>query len=572
MKKNAREQRHPLGPKPRVIVVGGGVSGCACAATLARGGAQVTVISSALDVVGLPGYGSEVRADNGWSEIAETFAGLPLELRLAWLKSSVLLETGEPVLFVDRRAVSVESKRALERMPGLEFRQALVTEVRLRDLGTDSGASVPGPAIEVGSAFGEVFQGDALVLAPGLALGGEVVVGSEVLPGGRYGEVPANDLRAALEGLGVEFEPVTAFVGACCSYRGAGEQARTTVDSYAQSEADVGVAAYISDAACSSSVTLSPAAPPSVGANVSLDSRKRSAQGQGSPFLTRKLLCAHSFFEDGDVRLRHPSQPGADTPVFDPGAHEKVGGSAWEVGVGYPVVEQNGYKGRSPHEDFVSNSPRSESALEAIRALRMILVGGAERLEAPGGDVHSSLQVTGCESGADGEDKGVLSAAAGGILRRRVIWPEAFPPAPYWDEELHPGCAFLPDRVPETAEKREKTNPQCRLRGMLVPDGVATAEYYRDPGPATNAADMDAGFLSERRLDTDPEWVVTRLEYRVRGLIVRGMGKDGRSSALSDRIRIAGRAGGAKTYLRSLQSGTEVAESLLASLDLGEDR
>ena len=74
--------------RTRVVVVGGGVSGCACAARLAATGVQVTVVSSALDVVGLPGYGPEVWAGSGGlSEIVATLDLLPDGLRWAWLNA-----------------------------------------------------------------------------------------------------------------------------------------------------------------------------------------------------------------------------------------------------------------------------------------------------------------------------------------------------------------------------------------------------------------------------------------------------------------------------------------------------
>ncbi len=221
----------------KVVVVGGGVSGCACAGRLAVNGAHVIVVSSALDVVGLPGYGPEVRAgQDGWNEIAETLALLPEELRWAWLNAGSLPDSGEPVLVVDRRAVSIESKRALETLPGVDFRQGLVTDVRFagptleacesdegavrKDLGRVGDGSTlvgrdrePRTLVEIETAFGEVFQADAVVLAPGLALGGRIQIEEETLPGGRYGEVPADDLYLALAALGVTFEETVVDVG-----------------------------------------------------------------------------------------------------------------------------------------------------------------------------------------------------------------------------------------------------------------------------------------------------------------------------------------------------------------------
>ena len=61
-------------------------------------------------------------------------------------------------------------------------------------------------------------MGDAVVLAPGLALGGQVTVGEDRLPGGRYGEVPANELGSALQELGLEFEEKVVCVAPRCSF------------------------------------------------------------------------------------------------------------------------------------------------------------------------------------------------------------------------------------------------------------------------------------------------------------------------------------------------------------------
>lgn len=196
----------------RVIVVGGGVSGCACAARLSCLGASVLVVSSALDVVGLPGYGPVLDAgESGWAGILEAFSLLPEALRWAWLGSAWLLESGDPTLIVDRRAISVETKRCVEQMPGVSFRQGLVVAIRhVAD------------AMEVETAFGEIFEADVVVLAPGLALRGEMAVGDDRPAGGRYGEVPANELHDVLARMGMKFRETEVHVGAHLS----DEQAR----------------------------------------------------------------------------------------------------------------------------------------------------------------------------------------------------------------------------------------------------------------------------------------------------------------------------------------------------------
>lgn len=204
-----------------VLVVGAGVSGCACAAVLAEQGVDVTLLNSALDRVNLPAYGSELVAGaEGWAEIRETMAMLPMPLRQAWLSSAAVPEDGAPVVIIDRRAVSVETKRALERVPGLRFKQGLVTDLRLG--GPRRGEDPQGRGsqeeesalVTVGTVFGETFEADAVVLAVGLGLGGVVAVGDDSLHGGRYGETPADGLKDALEALGAKFRVVGLEVGA----------------------------------------------------------------------------------------------------------------------------------------------------------------------------------------------------------------------------------------------------------------------------------------------------------------------------------------------------------------------
>ncbi len=208
---------------PSAVVVGAGVSGCACAAILAGAGVHVTLVNSAMDRVGLPGYGPEIVAGpDGWREIAETMALLPWALRQAWLTSAAVPASGMPVLLVDRRAVSIETKRALERIQGLEFRQGLVTDLRIecgrqqdwdsqdhRNVDTESTGRAA-----VKTIFGEVFEADAVILSVGLGLGGRISVGADSQRAGRYGETPADGLKNALEALGASLAEVSLEVGA----------------------------------------------------------------------------------------------------------------------------------------------------------------------------------------------------------------------------------------------------------------------------------------------------------------------------------------------------------------------
>ena len=169
------------------------------------------VVSSALDVVGLPGHGPAVAPASGqWREIVEVLSSLPEALCSAWLNAASVLEDGTPLLIVDRRAVSIETKRALELIPGLQFRQGLVTDVRVVGSPEREGSL----GVEIETVFGEILAAPLVVLATGLAMGGVMRIGEQEMAGGQYGEVPATALEAALREAGVSFRETEVSVGA----------------------------------------------------------------------------------------------------------------------------------------------------------------------------------------------------------------------------------------------------------------------------------------------------------------------------------------------------------------------
>jgi hypothetical protein len=235
---------------PTVIVVGAGISGCACAAVLASLGLRVTLMNSAMDGVALPAYGPDlIGRDHGWRHAEEALRGLPQPLRRVWLEASTApaCETvpssgetrgrggapavGQPILNVDRREISIEAKRVLEQMPGLQFRQGFVIDLRVlpdqyqREQRANEECGVPSEGssqpIEVETIFGEILRADAVVVAVGLSLVLGVGSGSASLPGGRYGEPASNGLAAALALLGAKLQETTVEVGPRVSTRSA---------------------------------------------------------------------------------------------------------------------------------------------------------------------------------------------------------------------------------------------------------------------------------------------------------------------------------------------------------------
>ncbi len=71
---------------PRVVIVGAGVSGCACAGVLATAGVEVLLVSASLDAAGMPAYGPVVPAAGapGGARLLAAVGGLPHDRRCGW--------------------------------------------------------------------------------------------------------------------------------------------------------------------------------------------------------------------------------------------------------------------------------------------------------------------------------------------------------------------------------------------------------------------------------------------------------------------------------------------------------
>lgn len=482
----ARSQRgaamRPVATNSRVVVVGAGVSGCACAVELAKRGIGVTLMNGALDCVGMPGYGPDVTVDAGRGAWADTFASIPDPLRSAWLNAATAPENGAAFVVVDRRMLSIETKRLLEYVPGLEFRQGLVTDLRiggeagkdvcLRD-GVTNGAfagevervdqrdSCTGP-VAVGTAFGEWLEADAVVVAVGLGLGGRVRAGESVLPGGRYGETPADGLWTALERLGVTFRE--------------------------------------------SAIEVGP--------------RFAAASAQG--------------------RLAGAERGGRAESL---GAQVAHGAKVEDDGRGRGAAVRNGFAAGG--EALARCQP------QVLRPLREVL-RGLDPAEAGGEPSHRQW---GSLPGA----QWMVEVARG--------WPAEYPPSPHWTTGADSGggaVCWVGDG--ETVAE-------------VCPDGAATGEIYTHTERREASASRAMGVGDEidpclegvearsSRVSADPP--ATRLQHRVSGLMVTSRDSEGRveiQGGGSPRIWVAGRAGGATSYLESVMSGVRVAENVERAL------
>lgn len=198
-----------------MAVVGAGVSGCAAALALAEEGVRVVLVSSALDTLGLPGYGPAVDlgegAAPGPADFGEVMRNVAAGLADAWLEHAWQTAGGPRVGLVDRRAVSLAVKWHVENHRLIEIRQGIVTAIDER---AGSGNGNAGHGVAALTAFGERIEADAAVVAVGLALGGRTHVDGRVSGGGRLGEVGADALLEHLRSRGVSFETVRVAVGA----------------------------------------------------------------------------------------------------------------------------------------------------------------------------------------------------------------------------------------------------------------------------------------------------------------------------------------------------------------------
>jgi len=212
--------------RPSVAVVGAGVSGCAAALALARVGVHVVLLNSALDSLGLPGYGPVVDYSRfvgpegvdegsrgpGFAHMLRTVAP---GVAGAWLAHAWDCEGGATMALVDRRAVSLAVKWRIENEPLIDIRQGIVTGIEEPHPGASKGRGVG--ALGLTTAFGEQVVADAVVVAVGLAFGGRVRVGAQESTGGRLGETGAEELLECLRRRNVSFDQVGVGVGSSFS-------------------------------------------------------------------------------------------------------------------------------------------------------------------------------------------------------------------------------------------------------------------------------------------------------------------------------------------------------------------
>ncbi len=185
-----------------VIVVGGGHAGIEAALAAARMGAQTLLLTTHLDMIawmscnpsiGGPAKGHLVR------EIDALGGEMARAIDRSFIQVRLLNKSKGPAVHAlraqaDKKCYHWVMLHTLQNTPNLDIKQSLVEAVLVK------GDRVIG----VRTSYGQTFGARAVVLTTGTFLGGRLITGDWVRPGGRDGEPAAIGLSQSLRTLGFE--------------------------------------------------------------------------------------------------------------------------------------------------------------------------------------------------------------------------------------------------------------------------------------------------------------------------------------------------------------------------------
>jgi len=183
-----------------VIVIGAGHAGCEAALVAARLGSRVLLVTANLDSIALlpcnpsvggPGKSQLVR------ELAVFDGAMPKVVDKTLVQIRRLNTSKGPAVQslraqVDRRMYRRVMAKVLERQPGLEVREGVITEIAVDDRGVCG----------VWTQTGRFWEARAVVLTAGTYLNALLHYGKVHFPGGPNGQRTFSELSRSLEKLG----------------------------------------------------------------------------------------------------------------------------------------------------------------------------------------------------------------------------------------------------------------------------------------------------------------------------------------------------------------------------------
>ncbi len=184
-----------------VAVIGGGHAGAEAALAAARLGMSTVLFSISLDAIGnLPCNPSIGGTAKGHlvREIDALGGEMGKAADASMIQSKMLNRGKGPAVHslraqIDRQTYHREMKRRLEEQPGLQIKQAEITEIK-----TENG-HVSGVVTQTGTEY----RARAVIIASGTYLNGKILIGSYSRESGPDGMFPANELSKSLSELGI---------------------------------------------------------------------------------------------------------------------------------------------------------------------------------------------------------------------------------------------------------------------------------------------------------------------------------------------------------------------------------